>query len=238
MIEKQRNLESLLKKDKKRQQHQWLSSMRKQLANSAIDYLAEIGNIKELPHWNVKRKCFFSKGFSNAVNNSGVFVFTLFEKGDKPTRCDQGIISGNIKTIDFTGAVCSITMEMKTKFKSKSKIKGSTKLDAETNTKLGKETSTKTSIKLGPKPSTKTSFKLESEPNTKLGSKTSAKKQISLLLDCSDLHIKWKIPLMRKLLFLKMKVLYKLQLCRKENSLKFYVILILNLLLCWSLIRI
>ena len=136
-----------------------------------------------MPHQQVKRKCLFSKGFSNAVNNSGVFVFTLFEKGDKPTRCNQGIISGNSKTIDFTGVVHNLAIEMKTKSESKSKIKGSTKLDAKTNTKLGKETSTKTSIKLGSKPSTKTSFKLESkpniklesEPNTKLGSKTSGK---------------------------------------------------------------
>ena len=134
--------------------------MRKQLAHNTIDYLNETGNIKELLHQKVKRKCLFSKGFRNAVNNSG--VFTLFEKGDKSSRCDQDIISGNSKTINFTGAAPTLTMEIKTKLESKSKIKGSTKLDAETNTKLGKETNTKTIIKLG------------SKPNTKLGSKISA----------------------------------------------------------------
>ena len=162
MIEKQRNLELLLKEDKKRQQCQWLSSTRKRLAHNAFDYLAETGNVKELSHQKVKHKCLFSKGFSNAVDNSDVFLFTLFEKDDKPTRCDQCIISGNRKTIDFTGAVSNLTIEMKTKSESKLKIKDSTKLDAETNTKLGKETNTKTSIKLG------------SKSNTKLGSKTSA----------------------------------------------------------------
>ena len=46
MIEKQRNLESLLKKDKKCQQCQWLSPKRKCLAKNVIDYLAGNGNIK------------------------------------------------------------------------------------------------------------------------------------------------------------------------------------------------
>ena len=95
------------------------------------------------------------------VNNSG--VFTLFEEGDELTRCDQGIISRNNKTIDIDYAVHIFTMEKKTKSEFKSKIKGSIKLDYETDTKLGNETSTKTSFKLG------------SGPNTKLRSKTSAK---------------------------------------------------------------
>ena len=69
------------------------------------------------------------------VNISG--VYTIFEKGDKPTRCDQDIISRNIKTINFSYAVCIFTMEKKSKSESKSKIKGSTKLDSESNTKLG-----------------------------------------------------------------------------------------------------
>ena len=100
MIEKQKNLESLLKKDKKHQQRRWLSSMRRQLANNTIDYFAETGNIKELRHQKVKRKRLFSKGFSNAVNNSSVF-----EKGDELTRCNQSISSGKSKTINFTGAI-------------------------------------------------------------------------------------------------------------------------------------
>ena len=221
-VEKQRILELLLKRDKNCQQHQWLSHRRKWLANNVIDYIADNGNIKELPHQKVKQKRLlannaidyiadngnikelphqkvqqkrlFSKAFNNVVNNSG--VYTIFEKGDKSTMCDQDIISGNIKTINFSYTIRIFTMEKKTKLKSKSKIKGSTKLDFESNTKSENETSIKTSFNLGSEPntkvgsktntklgnetSTKTSFNLGSKSNTELGNETSTKTSFNL----------------------------------------------------------
>ena len=86
MIKNQGNLESLLMRDKKCRQHQWLSYKRRQSANNAVEYLDETGNIKELPHQTVKWKRLCSKGFNKAVDNSN--QFTLFEKGNKPTRCN------------------------------------------------------------------------------------------------------------------------------------------------------
>ena len=84
------------------------------------NYLAETGNIKEVSHWKVKQKCLFSKGFRNAVNNSN--EFKLFEKGDEPTRCNQDVISVNIKIIDLTGAVCDLDLDSDTKLVFKSSI--------------------------------------------------------------------------------------------------------------------
>ena len=88
------------------------------------------------------------------VDNSSEFA--LFEKDDKPTRCNQGIISRNSKTVDFTGAVHDLDVELKTKLESKSNIKYSNNLGSKVNTKNGTKFGSKTSTKLVNKTSDKT----------------------------------------------------------------------------------
>ena len=73
------------------------------------------------------------------VDNSSEFA--LFEKGNKPTRCKQGVIYGKNNTIGFTGTVCDLDLDVKTKLESKSNTKN--------GTKLGSKQSTKASTKLG-----------------------------------------------------------------------------------------
>ena len=89
---------------------------------------------------------FFKRIHSSAVDNRN--VFKLFEKGDEPTRYNQGGISGNSKTIDFTGVVCDLDLDAETKLESKSSTKTSTKLESmpstKASTKLGSKTSAKT----------------------------------------------------------------------------------------------
>ena len=58
---------------------------------------------------------FFQK--DSAIDNSN--EFSLFKKGDGPTRCDQGDIYGNSKTIDVTGVICDLNLEVDTKLGSK-----------------------------------------------------------------------------------------------------------------------
>ena len=50
------------------------------------------------------------KGFSKAVDNSKEFA--IFEKGDEPMRSNQGIVSGNNKTVDFTGVVRDLNLDV------------------------------------------------------------------------------------------------------------------------------
>ena len=211
MITEQRSLESLLLRDKNRQPHQWLYHIRNGFGN-VIDYIADNGNIRELPHRKVKRKRLLTKGFSNVNFKDAVHIFTMkkktncefrsmikdstklenetssktiFNLGSKPTRCDQDVISVNNKTIHLSYAVCTFTMKKKTKWESKSKIKGSTKLEDETSTKtsfnLGSvfKSKIKGRTKLENEPSTKTSLNLGTERNTKLGFKSSAKTNVN-----------------------------------------------------------
>ena len=113
----------LLKRDKKRQQPQWLSYKRSQSANHTVEYLSETGNIKELPYQKVKWK-------SQAIDN-----FTT-KLGSKPSTKTSTMLRAKTST------------NVKTKLESKSNAKNSTKLGSKpsikTSTKLGSKTGAKT----------------------------------------------------------------------------------------------
>lgn len=64
--------------------------------------------------------------------------YRLFEKGDKPTRCNQNGGSVNSKTIDFTGVVHALSWEDGSHKKSK--------LESKTSVKLGNNASDKAKI--------------------------------------------------------------------------------------------
>ena len=81
------------------QPSRWLSRGIQGFGN-VMKYIADNGNINELPHRKVKRKRMFSNGFSNAVDDS-----SFFAEGDEPMRCNRLCSPKKSKTIDFTGAI-------------------------------------------------------------------------------------------------------------------------------------
>ena len=106
LISNIRRLKHNLIIDKKRQQQQWMTYKRNKSANNTVEYIAEAGNIREVPHQKAKWKHFCSKGFNKAVNNKKSFV--LVENGNESVRCDL-VIYGDSNTF------CDIVVDVQTK---------------------------------------------------------------------------------------------------------------------------